>query len=212
MRTAIRRIGWAALILIVVVYGAFALQMGISELLFLLGVGPEIKHRATPLIFVIHALTGAVALFIGPLQSLKWIRRSRRLRPALGRTYVVAVWIASVAAILDARAFGVSAAAKVIFMCVAVAWFVTTTLGFLRARSRQFAQQHEWMIRSYSLSLFFVSFSLWVPALASTSLPPSISYPLALFLSGSLNLAAAELWIRRARRASVPAVAMPVAA
>jgi hypothetical protein len=37
--------------------------------------------------------------------------------------------------------------------------------------------------------------------LAQTSLPRSISYPLALFLSCTLNLTAAELWIRRSRPA-----------
>lgn len=201
MRRAIRRLAWGALALIVVVYGAFALQMGISELLFLVGVAPEIKHRATPVIFVVHSLAGAVALFIGPLQSVRWIRRRLSVRLALGRTYVGAVWLASVAAIIDASAFGVSTAAKVVFIVTAALWFTTTTIGMLRAKARRFAEQHEWMIRSYSLSLFFVSFSLWVPALAQTSLPRSISYPLALFLSCTLNLTAAELWIRRSRPA-----------
>jgi hypothetical protein len=202
------RLGWWTLVLIVVVYGAFALSMGVSELLFVLGVAPEMKHRATPLVFAIHALAGAVALFIGPLQSIRWIRRRAGLRLALGRTYVAAVWIASVAAVLDVRAFGVSTAAKVVFAGTAVLWFTTTTIGLLRARARRFAERHEWMVRSYSLSLFFVTFSLWVPALARTSLPPSVGYPLALFLSGALNLAAAELWIRRTRRV-VPATVVP---
>ena len=193
------RLGWWALVLVVVVYGTFALATGISELLFVLGVAPGMKQRATPLVFAIHALAGAVGLFIGPLQSFRWIRRRARVRRALGRTYVVAVWVASVAALLDVRAFGVSAAAKVVLAVTATLWFTTTTIGLLRARARRFAEQHEWMVRSYSLSLFFVTFSLWVPALASTPLPPSIAYPLALFLSAALNLAAAEVWIRRTR-------------
>ena len=127
----------------------------------------------------------------------------------MGRTYVVAVWIASVAAVVDAMGFGVSAAAKVVFVGVATLWFTITTIGMLRARARRFAEQHEWMIRSYSLSLFFVTFSLWVPVLASTSLPPSVAYPLALFLSGTLNLAAAEFWIRRTRKPIPLATVVP---
>jgi hypothetical protein len=55
------------------------------------------------------------------------------------------------------------------------------------------------MIRSFSLSLFFVSFSFWVPGLTGTSLPEAISYPLAVFLSWSLNLLVAEAWIRHTR-------------
>jgi Predicted membrane protein (DUF2306) len=205
----LKRLGWWALFLIVVVYGVFALAMGISELLFVLGVGAEVKHRATPVMFAIHALAGVMVLLIGPLQSLRWIRSRPAARRALGRTYVVAVWIASTAAVVDAMAFGVSVPAKVVFVGVAALWFATTTIGMLRARARRFADQHEWMVRSYSLSLFFVTFSLWVPALASTSLPPSVGYPLALFLSAALNLAAAEFWIRRTRRTIPLATVVP---
>jgi hypothetical protein len=195
----LRRLGWAVLFLIIVVYGAFALTMGVSELLFVGGLAPEVKHRATPIVFAIHAFTGALVLITGPLQSIPWSRRQRPVRLALGRTYVMAVWIASVTAVLDAIWFGVGVPAKVIFIATAMLWFVTTTVGMLRARARRFAEQHEWMVRSYALSLFFVTFSVWVPALEATPLPPSIAYPLALFLSGNVNLAAAELWIRRTR-------------
>ena len=196
----LRRFGWAALALVVVVYGAFALTMGVSELLFIGGIAPELKHRVTPVIFATHALAGTVVLLIGPLQSVPWIRRRVSVRLALGRTYVVAVWIASVTAVVDAISFGVSVSAKVIFIATATLWFVTTTIGMLRARARRFTDQHEWMVRSYALSLFFVTFSLWVPALEATPLPPGIAYPLALFLSGSVNLATAEFWIRRTRK------------
>jgi hypothetical protein len=73
-----------------------------------------------------------------------------------------------VAAVVDAIWFGVSVLAKIIFIAVATLWFVTTTIGTLRARARHFASQHEWMVLSYSLSLSFVTFSLWVPALEAT--------------------------------------------
>ncbi len=203
------RVGWSALALIVVFYGAFALARGFSEVLFMIGLAPEVKHRATPLVFAIHALVGAVVLLIGPLQSVRWIRRRASLRVGLGRTYVIAVWIASITAILDARSFGVSTAAKVVFDAVAALWFATTTIGMFRARARRFPEQQEWMVRSYSLSLFFVTFSLWAPALARTPLPPAVSYPLAVFLSGALNLAIAELWIRRRRKLAPVAVRPP---
>ena len=89
----------------------------------------------------------------------------------------------------------------VLFIAVAAAWFATTTIGMLRARTRRFAEQHEWMIRSYALALFFVTFSLWGPALAATSVPSAVAYPLAQILSAGVNLGIAELYIRRTRRA-----------
>ena len=44
------RVGWWTLLLVVLVYVAFSLQMGVAELLFLFGVGADVKHRATPVV------------------------------------------------------------------------------------------------------------------------------------------------------------------
>jgi hypothetical protein len=52
------------------------------------------------------------------------------------------------------------------------------------------------MYRSFALSFFFVTFSFWVDGLASL-LPEDTAYPLAVFVSWSLNLLIAEIWIRR---------------
>lgn len=52
-----------------------------------------------------------------------------------------------------------------------ILWFSTTTIALLHIRRRKIKAHREWMIRSFSLSLFFVTFSLWVPGLASTNLP-----------------------------------------
>jgi hypothetical protein len=46
--------------------------------------------------------------------------------------------------------------------------------------------------------------SLWPPLLAATALPHAIGYPLALFLSWSVNLLAAEWWIRRTKPSAGP--------
>ncbi len=55
------------------------------------------------------------------------------------------------------------------------------------------------MIRSFALTFFFVTFSIWVPGLEATALPHQISYPLAVSLSWGLNLLGAEIWIRNGR-------------
>jgi hypothetical protein len=44
-----------------------------------------------------------------------------------------------------------------------------------------------------------VTGSLWPPILAATALPQAVGYPLALLLSWSLNLLAAQWWIRRTK-------------
>ena len=206
------RLSWWALVGVVVVYGGFSLSMGVSELGFVLGIGLEAKHRATPIVFIIHAFAGAIGLFAAPLQSVKRVRQSRRLRPIVGRAYAISVFVASIAAVIDAVSFPVTFAAKVVFVTTAVLWFATTAIGAWLAYRRNWPRQHEWMVRSYALALFVVSFSLWVPALTKTSLPPAVSYPLALAISTTLNLSIAELWIRGKRRAREHAAQLLVAA
>jgi hypothetical protein len=193
------RLGWWLIAIVCAVYGAWALSTGLAEVAFLLGSAPEEKHRATPLIFTVHALAGAVALLAGPLQFHPRIRRHRRVHRSTGLAYVGSVWLASSFAILDALAFAVSVPSKAVFTLTASAWFAITTVAFFRARARDFGRHREWMIRSFALSLFAVTFSLWVPVLAGTPLPRPIAYPLALTLSGTLNLAVAEWWIRHTR-------------
>lgn len=177
-RSVLIPLGWSAVVPGVGTYAAYALTMAGSEVPYLLGLTTELKHRATPLTFVFHAIAGTVALVVGPLQSIRWIRRSAPVRLALGRTYVVAVWITCVSASLAALSFDVSPLSRALFVSIAATWFATTTIGMVRAIARNFVGQHEWMIRSYALALFFVTFSVWEPALAATSLPGMVAYPL----------------------------------
>jgi hypothetical protein len=55
------------------------------------------------------------------------------------------------------------------------------------------------MIRSFSLSFFFVTGGFWMPGLTNTSLLYEVAYPLAVFLAWFLNLLFAEAWIRWTR-------------
>ena len=109
------------------------------------------------------------------------------------------IWLASVAALWDAVFFDIPFLAKLAFGVLAVLWFGTTTIAFLHIRKRNIKEHREWMIRSFSLSFFFVTGGFWMPGLTSTSLPYEIAYPLAVFLAWFLNLVFAEAWIRWTR-------------
>lgn len=198
---SVRDLVWWSIFGICLLYGAFALYMGAVEISTLLGIAHNAPHRAAPFMFVVHALSGGVALIGGPLQfNRRILRNKRHLHRLLGRIYVGAIWISSVGGLWSTLFFDVNTAAKTALGVLSALWFSTTTIAYLRVRERKIAQHREWMLRSFSLSLFFVTFSLWVPGLASTSLPDAIGYPLAVFLSWSLNLLVAEVWIRHRRR------------
>jgi uncharacterized membrane protein len=195
-----KHIGLWLFFLVCVFYGIYALALGVTELLHLLGIVDDARTRAAPLLFVIHAFSGSVVLISGPLQFNRLLRYKRRdLHRVLGRAYVWAIWMASVGGLWSAIFFDVDIAAKIAFGTLAILWFSTTTIAYLRIRHLRVREHREWMLRSFALSLFFVTFSFWTPGLASTNLPQSVAYPLGVFLSWFLNLVIAELWLRRTR-------------
>jgi uncharacterized membrane protein len=203
-RNVLNQIGWWILFLVSTFYGLYALYMGAVEILHQMGIVDDAKFRASPLIFIVHALAGGVGLISGALQFNRTIlNRHRTTHRLIGKIYLYAIWITSVAALWSAFVFDVNLPAKFAFGILAVFCFGSTTIAYLRIRKRRIREHREWMIRSFSLSLFFVTFSFWVPGLTESSLPYDVAYPLAVFLSWALNLLIAELWIRGSRKGFV---------
>lgn len=168
----VNQLGWWILFLVSTFYSIYALYMGALEILHLLGLLDNVKFRAAPLIFIIHALSGSAGLISGALQFNRKILNKRRFAHQLiGMVYVYAIWITSIAALWNAIYFGVSMPAKIAFGTLAMFWFSTTTIAFVYIRRHKIREHREWMIRSYSLSLFFVTFSFWAPGLTDTTLP-----------------------------------------
>lgn len=191
-------------VLVCAVYGVFALSIAIGYVLALVGIGDEGPGRSAPPLFVLHALSGGVALIAGSMQ-LRLAGRLLGSRPhthrRIGWIYLWGAWITSLSSLGVAALFDVSVAARIVFAAGSLLWFGTTTVAFVRIRRGRVLAHREWMIRSFSLASFFVTGSLWMPIFAGTSLSAAIGYPLAVFLSWSLNLVAAELWVRRTREA-----------
>jgi len=207
------QIAWGLIFLISAFHALYAFYMGSVELLSIFGLVTDAKLRAVPIVFVVHALAGGIALLVGPLQFNRRLLQSKRsLHHLLGKLYIVSIWLASIGAFWSALFFDVTVVSKIGFFLLAILWFSTTTIAYNRIRHRQVKAHREWMIRSFALSFFFVTFNIWVPGLAGTSLPSEISYPLAVFLSWSLNLLVAEIWIRRTQLKSVPLILRRAAA
>lgn len=196
------QIAWWSFFLICALYGGYALYVGVTELLAYVGLAVSLKPRGIPLIFVLHALTGSVVLISAALQLNPSLLKRRKLHRTIGRVYVGTVWLSSAAGLWSALFFDVGLVAQIIFVLVALLWFGVTTAALLAIRQRKVTAHREWMLRSVALTCFFLTFEFWVAGLASTSLPTSISYPLAVLASASVNLLIAEWWIRRTRRSA----------
>jgi hypothetical protein len=127
--------------------------------------------------------------------------RYLKLHRALGRVYVVSVFIGALTGIaLAAGRPGMPGTSM-----QAAAWIVCTTAALITARNRQIVQHRQWMVRSYAVTFTFVSsrvLNLW-PAywshlgdtLAAVGV---IAFTLASLLVADLGLNWRELTTRRA--------------
>jgi hypothetical protein len=123
----------------------------------------QVRERAylgtIPFLIIPHVLAGIVALLSGPLQfSSRLRRRNPRFHRVLGRSYVIAVFVAApLAIVMSTHHHGPHAihfiAANVV---QAGTWMITTAAAFLTARNRHFQQHREWMVRSYAVTFTFV--------------------------------------------------------
>ena len=155
------------------------------------------RHLLVP-----HTLCGVIALLAGPMQfSSRLRRRYLKFHRALGRIYVISVFIgASTGIALAAGRPGMPGT------CMqAAAWIVCTTAAFITARNRQIARHRQWMVRSYAVTFTFVSsrvLNLWPlywshlgDTFAALGL---IAFTLASLLVADLGLHWRELTTRRA--------------
>jgi uncharacterized membrane protein len=149
-----------------------------------------------------HTLSGVIALVAGAMQfSSRLRRRHLKFHRALGRIYVVSVFIGAPTGIaLAAGRPGMPGTSM-----QAAAWMVCTTAAFIAARNRQIAQHRQWMVRSYAVTFTFVSsrvLNLWPvywshlgDSLAAVGV---IAFTLASLLVADIGLNWRELTTRRA--------------
>jgi hypothetical protein len=180
---------WIVLAAICLLYAVFALAAAA-------GLAESEKIRNLESAFAAHAVAGAIALMAGVLQVNSGIRRKApRLHRRVGGVYIVCVMIAGVTGMASAAVFDASVPTKVSFWLLGAIWMSVTVIAFLRIRQRDFADHAAWMVRSFALALFFVSFSIWVPILGRL-LPGETGFAIAVTLGWVVNLVIAEAWIR----------------
>jgi Predicted membrane protein (DUF2306) len=118
---------------------------------------------------LLHITTGIVAILTGPVQL--WLGLSDRypaIHRRLGLVYLGSITVSSVAAYYLALhtdggwVFGSGLAG------LATAWLVTSSLAFLAIKRHLYEQHKEWMVRSYVVTLGFVTFRILFSALEAS--------------------------------------------
>jgi hypothetical protein len=147
-----------------------------------------------------HVIGGSAALLMGPLQFWSGLRRRHMsLHRWTGRLYLAGIAVGSATAFQLAFhaagwTFGVA------LFTLGVVWLATSTAALIAALRRNIPAHRAWMLRSYLVTLAFVTFRLLleIPALRALGTRAEVATTLG-WLSWVLPLVGYEL-IRQARR------------
>jgi uncharacterized membrane protein YozB (DUF420 family) len=120
-----------------------------------------------------HILGGVVAITTGLVQVWLGVTgRTRRLHIWLGRVYLGAVGIGSLAGFYLAATAGSGLAYGSGLFFLSTAWAVTTIMAYVAVRRRAIEQHREWMLRSIVVTFAFVFFRALDSGLESYGVAP----------------------------------------
>jgi len=123
-----------------------------------------------PWIFM-HLGGGMIALLVGPGQL--WLGHKNRkieVHRKLGLVYMGAIAVSVNAAFYLATHTAVGWVFGAGLMGLAIAWIVTTGMGFVAVRRSLLDQHQEWMIRSYVVTFGFVFFRIFAGIMQATGI------------------------------------------
>lgn len=114
---------------------------------------------------VAHAVTGGVALLIGPFQFLHWLRaRKPALHRALGRVYIVAVLLGASMALYSALVSTAGFVAQLGFGVLAILWLYSVLRALAAIRAGRIQEHRLWMTRNFALTFAAVVLRVWLGA------------------------------------------------
>jgi uncharacterized membrane protein len=195
--------------IIVIVLAAIGMAVVIRRVTVLAS-GPSTGYAASldagfarhPALTLIHILPGFLFMILGPLQFWRGLRsRAPRVHRWIGRVFVALGLVIGVSAL--GLSFKTSigganeTAATTLF---AVLFLFALIKGFVHIRRREMALHREWMLRAFAIGLAVATVRPIVGAFFATSrlthLTPQEFFGIAFWLGFTLQLIAAEAWIR----------------
>jgi uncharacterized membrane protein len=118
--------------------------------------------------FYMHIFGGMLAIILGPVQFVKYVRRKNlNLHRALGKTYVTAIlFIAAPTGLYMAFYANGGFYASLGFILMSSLWLYTTFMAVHTIRKSLIQEHIKWMVRSYAMTFAAVTLRLWVPFLS----------------------------------------------
>ena len=191
----LRKIGWILMSVLVLLLCIYSLSYFIPGMPY--GFRPDVYPESMLSIFLLLHIAGAIlAALAGPLQFWRAFReKRRRMHRCLGYIYLVGVAVAAPSALIISTISQGGLTTHVAFSLLAIFWAGTTTVAFLKIIKGDWQAHQQWMIRSYALTLAFVTLRLWMAGLAFTGLPVEQVYQTVAWLCWVLNMVIAEYYL-----------------
>jgi uncharacterized membrane protein len=154
------------------------------------------------LLLRLHIAGGIGALLAGPWQFSQKLRTRHLNRHRwMGRFYLLAVALGSIAGFGMAVVSKEGLATHLGFGILAVLWFATGLQAYRMVRSRNIEAHRQWMIRNFALTLAAVTLRQYLPPmLFALHWPFSRAYLIVSWLCWVPNLLIAEWMVRRSTR------------
>jgi len=110
-----------------------------------------------------HAVTGGVALLVGPFQFLPRFRtRFPAVHRIILRIYMICIVIGSIMAAYSAIVSTAGFVAQVGFLLLAVIWFYSIAQAYIAIRQGHVQLHRIWMIRNYALTTAAIFLRIWL--------------------------------------------------
>lgn len=149
----------------------------------------------------IHIVTGIMAIVSGPIQFFtEWRNKNLRKHRWIGKLYVIAILISGVCGIyIGLHAYG-GTSGRIGFILSDMAWLGTTYLAYTYAVAKKINLHRRWMIRSYALTAFAITFRIWLGIGDVLDMEFDDIYLIAPWI-WIINLSIAEIYIRNKTKA-----------
>jgi hypothetical protein len=190
-------IGWIVMVVLVAVLSVYSIAYFIPGMPF--SFRPEVYPQSPLTVFLLAHIGGAVvAALSGPLQFWGSFRQNNvKTHRVLGKFYLLGVLVAGLSALIISPISQGGLVTHIGFALLAVTWLVATFMAYKRVLGKDWLAHQRWMIRSYSLTLAFVSLRIWLGGLVLTGAPFEEVYQTVAWICWVPNLIIAECYINR---------------
>ena len=120
----------------------------------------------------IHAVSGGIALLLGPFQFLTKLRNRRpTLHRWMGRIYLTGILFGGLSAFVIAPGMISGLVGEIGLISLGILWLWTGWNAYRNIRAGNVEIHRQWMIRNFALTFAAVTLRVWLGILIGTQIP-----------------------------------------